>query len=331
METILVHKAIETLARVAGIYAAWDQKYTQKDALDGTLLLKHNKREFRFDAIVKRQIRNLNLANFYALKMKHENLIVIAEVVYPNIGEQLRRRGINYIDTLGNVFVKQNDIFLLIEGKKVEKPAMEKTGRAFNKTGLKFIYHLLTDKDFIGKTYREKAAICGTAIGNINYITNDLLNQGFLRMKTKGIYYIPDREKLINQWVMFYDRKLKPDCLIGTFHFLEKERVKNWQEINLDFTRTKWGGEPAAEILTNYLKPEVFTIYTAETRGELIRNYRLVPDENGEFRIYQLFWEVQDKNAKNVHPLIIFADLVNTANARTDELANLIYNEYLKG
>lgn len=331
METMIIHKAIDALAGATGALAEWGQEDTQKGAPDGKLRLNINQKEYWFDAVVKKQVRNLHLANLNELGKKYENLILITEVVYPNIGEQLRSRGVNYIDALGNVFIKQNDLLLLIEGKKPTKTLTEKAGRAFNKTGLKFIYHLLTDKDFIGKTYREKAAICDTAVGNINYITNDLLNQGFLRKKTKGVFYIPNREKLINQWLIYFERKLKPDYFIGTFRFVNKEDAKNWRELTLDFTKTKWGGEPAAGILTNYLKPVAFTMYTAETRAELIRNYKLVPDEAGNVRVYNVFWAMQAENAKTVHPLIIFADLVNTANARTDELANMIYNEYLKG
>ena len=330
METILVNKAIEALARATGAVAEWGQENTQKGAPDGKLRLRINQKEYWFDAVVKKQVRNLHLAKLNELGKKYENFLLITEVVYPNIGEQLRSRGINYIDAFGNVFIKHNNLLLIIEGKKTEKDRIEKAGRAFNKTGLKFVYHLLTDKEFIGKTYRDKATICGTAVGNINYITADLLNQGFLRLKTKGVFYIPNREELINQWVVYYERKLKPDYFIGAFRFLNKEDAKRWRDIQLDFTKTKWGGEPAADILTNYLKPGEFTLYTAEARAELIRNYNLVPDESGNVKIYNFLWNQKDVNAKTVDPLIIFADLVNTANARTDELANMIYNEYLK-
>jgi hypothetical protein len=98
----------------------------------------------------------------------------------------------------------------------------------------------------------------------------------------------------------------------------------------MDYKLTKWGGEPAAEILTEYLKPALFTLYTQEKKIELIKKFKLIPDEQGYLKIYEAIFPQNDPETKTVHPLIVYADLINTADPRTDELAKMIYNGYLK-
>lgn len=101
--------------------------------------------------------------------------------------------------------------------------------------------------------------------------------------------------------------------------------------MQLQTDKTWWGGEPAGDILTNYLKPLELTLYTKENRNELIKKYRMVPDTNGNIKIYKAFWYQQnEKNEKTVHPLLVYADLINTGDQRCLETAQKIYEQYLQ-
>jgi hypothetical protein len=91
-----------------------------------------------------------------------------------------------------------------------------------------------------------------------------------------------------------------------------------------------WGGEPAADILTNYLNPERFTLYTKLKTADLIKKYRLIPDENGQVEIFDKFWKLDTKTWDTAPPLIVYADLMNTDDNRNFEVANMIYERYLK-
>ena len=96
----------------------------------------------------------------------------------------------------------------------------------------------------------------------------------------------------------------------------------------LNNTNTFWGGEPAADLLTNHLRPEKFLIYTRENRMELMKNYRLMPDKNGEIEVLGLFWKQED--GKTVPPLLVYVDLMLEGGKRNKETAEIIYNEYIK-
>lgn len=172
-------------------------------------------------------------------------------------------------------------------------------------------------------------AECETALGNINYIIKDLQVQGYLVKKNNKDWLLNNRETLINQWAENFLNKLQPEYLMGTFRFQAPDGIKNWNKLKLDATKTYWGGEPAADILTNYLQPATLTIYTEENRIDLIKKYRLIPDTNGNIKLYTKFWKATEKN-ETVHPLVIYEDLLGINDPRTIELANLIYNEYLE-
>jgi len=129
---------------------------------------------------------------------------------------------------------------------------------------------------------------------------------------------------------MEYEKRLKPTLAIGTFRFLNKDDFYNWKDIPLKKGKTLWGGEPAGDLLTNYLRPEELTLYTNEERSDLMKNYRLVPDLEGNIKVFKQFWTDEQADIKTVHPLLAYADLINKGDRRCTETAQKIYDEYLQ-
>ena len=127
-----------------------------------------------------------------------------------------------------------------------------------------------------------------------------------------------------------YAERLKPALKIGTFRFLKEEDFTNWKKLPIRNGKTWWGGEPAGDILTNYLRPAELTIYTTETRNDLIKNYKLIPDEKGNVKAYKKFWQQDEVNDNTVPPLLIYADLINTNDRRCMQTAQKIYDEFLQ-
>jgi hypothetical protein len=90
------------------------------------------------------------------------------------------------------------------------------------------------------------------------------------------------------------------------------------------------GGEPAAEVLTNYLTPEVLTVYTEKGRAALMPKWAIIPDEKGNVQVYQKFWKDEEwDEQKLAPPLLIYADLMMTGDPRCQETAKIIYDKYL--
>ena len=104
---------------------------------------------------------------------------------------------------------------------------------------------------------------------------------------------------------------------------------KKWQEITLNDGIAAWGGEPAADLLTNYLRPEKFILYTNEDQPNLIRNYNLQPKKGGDLEVIEMFWN-ENLNQQTAPPIIVYADLMMEGGKRNKETAEMIYNEHIQ-
>ena len=61
-----------------------------------------------------------------------------------------------------------------------------------------------------------------------------------------------------------------------------------------------------------------------------MKNYLLVPDNNGNVKVFKKFWENDEVNNNVVHPLLAYADLINKGDRRCTKTAQKIYDEYLQ-
>jgi hypothetical protein len=333
-EQEIIQQAMHHVFIDGNINPDWVETYVN-DNIDGRLVLnmKHHP-PLQFNAEVKKELRAVHL-NYIEDQAKYNKpYIVIAERLYPKIKEELRTRKINYLEANGNMYLLTDGVYVNIDGKKPLENLKTFSNRAFTKTGLKVIYLFLTDQNWINRTYRDIADQADTGLGNINNIFNGLKQEGFLLQLNKNEYKFENKKKLLEKWIIEYDRKLKPMLALGTFRFLKEEDFYEWRIHNLQEGKTVWGGEPAGQIYTNYLRPEQLTIYTSETTGELMRNYRLVPDHRGNVHVYKKFWRQDEQtyfpDDQVVHPLLAYADLMNTGDRRCTETAEKIYDEYLQ-
>ena len=58
-------------------------------------------------------------------------------------------------------------------------------------------------------------------------------------------------------------------------------------------------------------------------------NYRLLPDDEGEIWVYDMFWNT-NFNDKTAPKQLVYADLMITEDKRCKETAKLIFNEYIQ-
>lgn len=298
--------------------------------LDGELELIINHHRYQFKVDVKREVRNHQVAQLLKLaKAYPQKFIVVAEKIYPKVKEELRSHEVSYIEANGNLWMRTANVYVWIDNNKSLKLEKEKLNRAFTKTGLKVIFHFLLDEENLNQTYREIAKVTRVGLGNINYIINGLKEEGYLINVSKSTYKLVNKKALLQNWMHVYQQRLKPTLLIGRFKFVKQEDFINWKQIEFLEGRTVWGGEAAGDIFTNYLNPGLLTIYTEESKNELIKNYKLIPDPNGNVFIYTKFWETNETT--NVAPAVLtYVDLMNTGDARAIETAQRIFTDVLQ-
>jgi hypothetical protein len=177
-------------------------------------------------------------------------------------------------------------------------------------------------------------------LGNINNVITGLKEAGFILQMDQRTMQLQNKRDLLDRWVDGYRETLKRALHIGDFQFHRPESFTNWKKLTIQKEDTQWGGEGAAEVLTNYLNPGTLTLYTTRIKGELITILKMLPKENGPVKVYQKFWTDPDlrflKNAKDDTPnmvvplLLVYADLVITDDPRCLETAEMIFDQYLK-
>jgi len=94
------------------------------------------------------------------------------------------------------------------------------------------------------------------------------------------------------------------------------------------------GQEPAAALLTRHLRPQIITVYGDTHFETLARKIHPVKDDHGNLEVLQKFWKFKPTEQRVedypvVPPLLIYADLVATGDARNLETAKLIREQYL--
>ncbi len=78
------------------------------------------------------------------------------------------------------------------------------------------------------------------------------------------------------------------------------------------------------------MKPQYLTLYTLEPRNEIIKNYKLIPDPNGNVLVFENFWH-GNNHEKNIVPTILaYADIVNQNDRRLTETAQKLFDGYLQ-
>ena len=325
----IVQYALTNLKKTGEIEAKWFDN-APNDVLDGTINLTLKNRTIKFGIEIRKELRNIHLPKLEVIAKDHHPFIVVAQNIFPKIKQELRKRNIAYLEANGNIYLNEKGIFLWLDANDPIAIRHKITNRAFTRTGLKVVYQFLLDDTWVNKTYREIAEQTGTGIGNITNIFNGLKDEGFLIQLTKDTYMIEDKKKLLEKWIMAYEKQLKPNLVIGTYRFVDNDNFFNWKGIQLKQGETLWGGEPAGDIYTNYLRPEELTLYTAEPRNELMKSYRLVPDERGNVKIYEKFWKGNAEENNAVNPLLAYADLMMKGDRRCTETAEKIYDEHLQ-
>ena len=326
-EENIIHTAIENLKRTTGYNATWKENSTGE--FDGDLTITIHGRKLAFVVEVKQEYRFHQIEEVINRDRDGRPLMIIAVRLFPRIKEHLRKNHIAYIETNGNVYIEENDTLIRIDGQKPIQTGKEKTNRAFTKTGIKLLFLYLTNPEWINRPYRDIAKKAKVALGTIPAVNEALKKLGYLVKMDEKTQILVNKEELIKRWAVAYAEELKPKIKLGNF-MLDIERANNWKDIDFIDQNTVWGGEPAADILTNYLNPEKFTLYTVMNTTTLIRNQYLLPQENGQVEVYEKFWNFQVGNQKTAPPLIVYADLINTNDNRNIETANMIYEQYLK-
>lgn len=282
---------------------------------------------------IKRRLTTETLgAAIPKLRALGQATLLVTDYVNPQLADRLKALNIAFADAAGNVYLRSQNLFIWVTGRRLEEATKPvHVGRAFQPGGLQLIFALLCNPRWTEDGYRELAARVGIANGTVGWVMRDLEEQGFLIKPRRRVFprKLRNRKDLLNRWVEGYMRTLRPATLTGRYR---AEIPDWWRTLDLQKYHAQLGGEPAAEMVTQFLKPGVVTLYVDGPPGALLLDnaLRAAPDGNVELR--KKFWRFEidgwDKPTL-VPPLLIYADLLATGDARCIETAQRIYDGHL--
>ncbi|MGA9667117.1 MAG: type IV toxin-antitoxin system AbiEi family antitoxin [Gallionella sp.] len=261
-----------------------------------------------------------------------KNAILVTDYVTPAVAEKLKELDIAFVDAAGNAYLRRPPAMIWVVGRKpVVTPQRFRAGRAFQPTGLKLVFALLCRPDLVNTGFREIAEFAGVAHGTVGWVLGDLREMGYLvetgNQRTR-VRRLRDIRKLLTQWAEAYARTLYPQLLMGRYQAADPGW---WRKLDVAKYNVLLGAEPAAAIATRYLRPGVVTLYAEEMPARLMADYRLRKAEEGDIELRRRFWPFDHawKHPALTPPVLIYADLLATGDARCIETAQLIYDRYL--
>jgi hypothetical protein len=158
----------------------------------------------------------------------------------------------------------------------------------------------------------------------------DLVAAGFVIDLGKHGRRLRNGGKLLDTWAEAYAHTLRPKLLLGTYR--GADRVW-WGTVDARNYGAVLGGEPAAERLTQFLRPGIATFYAPQVPNRMLADFRLRADPAGDVEIRERFWpfDYDWDHPELAPPVLIYADLLATGDARCIETAKRLYETCLHG
>ena len=333
-EDILI-QAVHRLSDSTGLKAVIEEMALRpRVGADAIVNLQDENKRWRFYVEVKPHLTSHTLGSAIAavsqIKKEHHSAALVSAYVNPSQADKLRQLGIEFFDAAGNASFQQKGLHVFITGRKPQATkSFGRPARAFNPTGSRLVFALLCQPGLENKSYREMAKEAGISLGAVNWIMNDLKSLGHLSDPGARGRRVVNRKELLKRWTSAYPEQLRPKLILGRF---QTEHTRDWwQKAHLP-SDAFWGGEVAAKLLTKYLKPETVTIYSESNLPKLQAQHRLRRDPTGNVELLRRFWKFDywdEKKLQTAPPLLVYADLVSTADDRNLETAEIIYEQYI--
>jgi hypothetical protein len=273
---------------------------------------------------------------------KSKGLLLLADYVNPSLGHQLKEANINFVDTAGNVFIRQEPgLHLYVEGKRPKSPVKQSPTRLFQPSGLALLFGLLVVPESVNWSYRDLAGANKVALGTVGWIMRDLREQGYVEPVEKNRLQLTRKKELLERWVDGYATRLRPKILVGEFvsSASDLEATVDAFETYAFEQHMHWaltGGFGAFELLHHY-RGQILSVFVEQWMpATALAALRLLPHEGGEVKVLrsfspQVFEKFDEQTGHSVaHPLLVYAELLFQNGDRELETAHQLYTTFLE-
>jgi hypothetical protein len=262
-------------------------------------------------------------------------LLVVAPSVGRDLGDLFERAGVNFIDAAGNCHVALGDKYVArIQGRSpLQKVAAD---RALRAPGYRALFALLVRPELIDAPSRAIAAEAEVSPQTANDLRQRLVDQGLVLESSTRFDWAPGRIDAVRTlWLAGFSTSLSPSLILGRYRAMEKEPAALEQRIEpiLDACCDwRYGGGAAAMRLTSYYRGERTVLYTHDAPVDLPQRLRLLRDPAGPVQLMRTPGKLafESPDARSVHPLLAYADLLAEGHDRAREAAGELYDRFLR-
>lgn len=308
----------------------------KKASFDAVLEISRGQQNYILEVDVKSEIRTAALSNILSKqKATDGKLLMVSRYIPAPMKDELKAHGISYIEGSGNCYIETRGIYVYVNDQKSPPLKIAEETKLWVPSGMKFLFAVLMDQELLNSSYRNIAYTAGVALGNIGSFINEMKREGYVILGTRQrqkTLLLENRIMLIEKWADMYRTILRPKQLVGKFRFKNQEERSNWHNHVAADLGIYWGAETAGAILTKYLSPQIYTLYSNGDRFELMKKLKIVPDQNGEVELLRPFWneKVFSPDGDTVPPLLAYAELISSFDSRNRETAMRIKEKYVK-
>lgn len=260
-----------------------------------------------------------------------EGDVVVAHFVNDLAADVLRARGIDFADRAGNVHLRRPGFLIDVRGRrrpersvpahaKDEPPLVEAPA-----SSLKVAFALVHRPELAAAPMREIATAAATSLGSVPRAMESLEAGGFLLRRDRSERKLIRRGELAALWAEVFATRLRPR-LRGSYFTPANPRW--WEGVAAD-DGLVFSGEIGAWLLDGYLRPSGALAYVTGDPLLVVARHRLRPDPvGGTVEIRKRFWNFGwEPGPPTAPPLLVYADLIATAEPRLVEAAHHLREE----
>jgi hypothetical protein len=302
----------------------WQVPTGRGTVFDAVLTFEKNLHEYAVVLYTSINPEMLDALEFY-LAAAGRTVLLVTGVITDITAAELKKRNIQFLDALGNMYIVQENPFVLVHktGTRPQKHAGGMQANAFTGTRLRVVFALLANEDAVNRTYRDIAELAGVALGTVGGTFSAMKMQDFIR-EYKHKRKMMNRQKLVNRWLDAYPTDFRPT--LNPRRFTTPDR-NWWTRKDLAGYGAVLGGETAAAVLTKHLHPENGVIYTTGDIHELATALKLRADPRGNLTVMDRFWKEDAPQTTHIPvapPLLVCAELLAVGGERNIETATMI-------
>lgn len=285
---------------------------------DGTLTLQTATGTHIYEVEVKTKLT----ANSAPILRGGDRRVLVAPYVSEPAAAILHRNRVQYVDTVGNMYLEAPGLLVDIRGRR-QAPTEVKSAalRTFQGSGIRVLFSLLCAPESVAASYRSIAERSTASLGTVQKVLTELTEHGYLyNGQPRRLQRLGD---LFDRWVEAYSINLWPKLVLGRF---EAVNHNWWMSADLAGSEAQWGGETAARYLDTHLVPETAVIYATELPSRLIIANKLrKAHQDGNVEIRRRFWNFSSQSAEPTVPTpLVYADLLASGDPRQQEAADYL-------